>query len=65
MSLSNTYVAKIQDVYTKVGKRAEKVMEAEGAEFVVGSGAQIEWVKDVCGTDQVCDVATAVSEDEM
>lgn len=40
-------------------------MEAEGTESVVGSGAQIEWVKDVCGTDEVCDVATAVSEDEM
>lgn len=49
MNLSNTYAAKIQAV---------DVMEAAGAEAVGGQ-------EDMCRADEACDVASAVSEDEM
>jgi len=58
MNLSNTYAAKIQAVDAEVQESAVDVMEAAGAEAVGGQ-------EDMCRADEACDVASAVSEDEM
>lgn len=60
MNLSNTYAAKIQAVDTEVQESALDVMEAAGAEAVEASGGEA-----ACRADEACDVASAVSEDEM
>lgn len=57
MNLSNTYAAKIQAVGAEVQESAGDAMEAAGVE----AGGQ----EDICRADEVCDVASAVSEDEM
>lgn len=58
MNLSNTYAAKIQAVDAEVQESAIDAMEAAGAEAVGGQ-------EDMCRVDEACDVASAVSEDEM
>ncbi|MDA3451250.1 MULTISPECIES: hypothetical protein [Acinetobacter] len=60
MSLSNTYAAKIQAVDAEVQESAGDAMEAAGAEAVEGGGGET-----ACRADEACDVASAVSEDEM
>ncbi len=60
MSLSNTYAAKIQAVDAEVQESAGDAMEAAGAEAVEASGGET-----ACRADEACDVASAVSEDEM
>lgn len=60
MNLSNTYAAKIQAVDAEVQESALDVMEAAGAEAVEASGEET-----ACRADEACDVASAVSEDEM
>ena len=58
INLSNTYAAKIQAVDAEVQESAVDVMEAAGAEAVCGQ-------EYICRADEACDVASAVSEDEM
>ncbi|WP_081407607.1 hypothetical protein [Acinetobacter sp. Leaf130] len=60
MNLSNTYAAKIQAVDVEVQESAVDAMEAAGAEAVEASGGEA-----ACRADEACDVASAVSEDEM
>jgi len=60
MNLSNTYAAKIQAVDAEVQESAVDAMEAAGAEAVEVGGQEA-----ACRADEVCDVASAVSEDEM
>ncbi|MGU3311877.1 hypothetical protein [Acinetobacter sp. M5A5_2a] len=60
MNLSNTYAAKIQAVDAEVQESALDVMEAAGAEAVELSGQEA-----ICHADEACDVASAVSENEM
>ncbi|NUF35574.1 hypothetical protein HUN19_16435 [Acinetobacter oleivorans] len=63
MNLSNTYAAKIQTVDAEVQESAVDVMEAAGAE---AAGAEaVGGQEDMCRVDEACDVASAVSEDEM
>lgn len=59
MYLSNTYAAKIQAVDVEVQESAVDAMEAAGAEAVEAGEAA------ACRADEACDVASAVSEDEM
>lgn len=59
MNLSNTYAAKIQAVDVEVQESAVDAMEAAGAE-AVEAGEEA-----ACRADEACDVASAVSEDEM
>jgi len=58
MNLSNIYAAEIQAVDAKV-------MEAAGAEAVEASGAEVSGEEAACRADEACDVAAAVSDDEM
>lgn len=60
MNLSNTYAAKIQAVDAEVQESAGDAMEAAGAEAVEAGGEET-----ACRADEACDVASAVSEDEM
>lgn len=60
MNLSNTYAAKIQAVGAEVQESAVDVMEAAGAEAVEAGGGET-----ACRADEACDVASAISEDEM
>ncbi len=60
MNLSNTYAAKIQAVDAEVQESAGDAMEAAGAEAVEAGGGET-----ACRADEACDVASAVSEDEM
>lgn len=60
MNLSNTYAAKIQAVDAEVQESAVDVMEAAGAEAVEAGGGET-----ACRADEACDVASAISEDEM
>ncbi|SEO46876.1 hypothetical protein SAMN04487817_10521 [Acinetobacter sp. yr461] len=60
MNLSNTYAAKIQAVDAEVHESAVDAMEAAGAEAV-----EVGEEKAACRADEACDVASAVSEDEM
>ncbi len=60
MNFSNTYAAKIQAVDAEVQESAVDVMEAAGAEAVEAGGGET-----ACRADEACDVASAVSEDEM
>lgn len=60
MNLSNTYAAKIQAVDAEVQESVVDAMEAAGAEAVEASGGEA-----ICRADEACDVASAVSEDEM
>lgn len=60
MNFSNTYAAKIQAVDAEVQESAVDVMEAAGAETVEAGGGET-----ACRADEACDVASAVSEDEM
>jgi len=60
MNLSNTYAAKIQAVDAEVQESAVDAMEAAGAEAVEAGGEEA-----ICRADEACDVASAVSEDEM
>jgi len=60
MNLSNTYAAKIQAVDAEVQESAVDAMEAAGAEAVAASGGEA-----ACRVDEACDIASAVSEDEM
>ncbi|MBF9203677.1 hypothetical protein JDA50_05825 [Acinetobacter pittii] len=60
MNLSNTYATKIQAVDAEIQESAGDAMEAAGAEAVeAGEG------ETACRADEACDVASAVSEDEM
>ncbi|MBJ9421260.1 hypothetical protein I5559_12765 [Acinetobacter oleivorans] len=59
MNLSNTYAAKIQAVDAEVQESAIDAMEAAGAEAVEAGEAA------ACRADEACDVASAISEDEM
>jgi hypothetical protein len=59
MNLSNTYAAKIQAVDAEVQESAVDAMEAAGAEAVEAGEAA------ACRADEACDVASAISEDEM
>jgi len=60
MNLSNTYAAKIQAVDAEVQESAVDAMEAAGAEAV-----EVGEEEATCRADEACDVASAVSEDEM
>lgn len=60
MNLSNTYAAKIQAVDAEVQESAVDAMEAAGAEAV-----EVGEEEAACRADEACDVASAVSEDEM
>ncbi|CAI3143299.1 hypothetical protein MWMV17_MWMV17_02299 [Acinetobacter calcoaceticus] len=60
MNLSNTYAAKIQTVDAEVQESAVDAMEAAGAEAV-----EVGEEEAACRADEACDVASAVSEDEM
>lgn len=60
MNLSNTYAAKIQAVDAEVQESAGDAMEAAGAEAV-----EVGEEEAACRADEACDVASAVSEDEM
>lgn len=60
MNLSNTYAAKIQAVGAEVQESARDAMEAAGAEAVEAGGGET-----ACRAEEACDVASAVSEDEM
>jgi hypothetical protein len=60
INLSNTYAAKIQAVDAEVQESAVDVMEAAGAEAVEAGGGET-----ACRAEEACDVASAVSEDEM
>lgn len=60
MNLSNTYAAKIQAVDAEVQESAVDAMEAAGAEAV-----EVGEDEAACRADEACDVASAVSEDEM
>jgi len=60
MNLSNTYAAKIQAVDAEVQESAVDAMEAVGAEAV-----EVGEDEAACRADEACDVASAVSEDEM
>ncbi|MGN2482814.1 hypothetical protein [Acinetobacter calcoaceticus] len=60
INLSNTYAAKIQAVDAEVQESAGDAMEAAGAEAVEAGGEET-----ACRADEACDVASAVSEDEM
>jgi hypothetical protein len=60
MNLSNTYAAKIEAVDAEVQESAGDAMEAAGAEAVEAGGGET-----ACRADEACDVASAVSEDEM
>ncbi|ENV93951.1 hypothetical protein F937_03353 [Acinetobacter calcoaceticus ANC 3680] len=60
MNLSNTYAAKIQAVDAEVQESAGDAMEAAGAEAV-----EVGEEEAICRADEACDVASAVSEDEM
>lgn len=60
MNLSNTYAAKIQAVDAEVQESARDAMEAAGAEAVEAGGGET-----ACRAEEACDVASAVSEDEM
>lgn len=60
MNLSNTYAAQIQAVDAEIQESAGDAMEAAGAEAVeAGEG------ETACRAEEACDVASAVSEDEM
>ncbi|MDQ9949745.1 hypothetical protein RFW85_10520 [Acinetobacter sp. 12966] len=60
INLSNTYAAKIEAVDAEVQESAVDAMEAAGAEAVKADGGET-----ACRADEACDVASAVSEDEM
>lgn len=60
MNLPNTYAAKIQAVDAEVQESAVDAMEAAGAEAV-----EVGEEESACRADEACDVASAVSEDEM
>lgn len=60
MNLSNTYAAKMEAVDAEVQESAVDAMEAAGAEVVEADGGET-----ACRADEACDVASAVSEDEM
>ncbi len=60
MNLSNTYAAKMEAVDAEVQESAVDAMEAAGAEAVEAGGGET-----ACRADEACDVASAVSEDEM
>lgn len=60
MNLSDTYAAKIQAVDAEVQESAVDAMEAAGAEAVEVGEEEV-----ACRADEACDVASAVSEDEM
>jgi hypothetical protein len=60
MNLSNTYAAKIQAVDAEVQESAGDAMEAAGAEAVEAGEEEA-----ACRADEACDVASAVSEDEV
>ena len=60
MNLSNTYAAKMQAVDAAVQESAVEAMEAAGAEAVEVGGQEA-----ICRADEACDIASAVSEDEM
>ncbi|MEB7640833.1 hypothetical protein [Acinetobacter pittii] len=61
MNLSNTYAAKMEVVDAEVQESAVDAMEAAGAEAVEADGGE----ETACRADEACDVASAVSEDEM
>ncbi len=64
MNLSNTYATtyatKIQAVDAEIQESAGDTMEAAGAEAVEASEGET-----ACRAEEACDVASAVSEDEM
>lgn len=60
MNLSNTYAAKLQAVDAEVQESAVDAMEAAAAEAVEVGEDEV-----ACRADEACDVASAVSEDEM
>ena len=60
INLSNIYAAKIQAVDAEVQESARDAMEAAGAEAVEAGGGET-----ACRAEEACDVASAVSEDEM
>jgi hypothetical protein len=60
MNFSNTYAAKIQAVDAELQESAVDAMEAAGAEAVEVGGQEA-----ICRADDACNVASAVSEDEM
>ncbi|WP_342371581.1 hypothetical protein [Acinetobacter sp. D009] len=65
MNLSNTYAAKIQAVGAEVQESAVDVMEA-AVDVMEAAGAEAVGGQEyICRADEACDVASAVSEDEM
>jgi hypothetical protein len=60
INLSNIYAAKIEAVDAEVQESARDAMEAAGAEAVEAGGGET-----ACRAEEACDVASAVSEDEM
>jgi hypothetical protein len=67
MNLSNTYAAKIQAVDAEVQESAGDAMEAAGDAMEAAGAEAVEVGEEeaACRADEACDVASAVSEDEM